>query len=397
MNVVRWAFGGVGALFVVAVALVIVFVVATRNPTISSFYTPPSELSSSAGTVIRSEPFVEGLPTGTQGWKVLYASTDPQGQPIAVSGLVLASIDAAPGPRPVLAWSHGTTGVVRACAPSLTDDPLDGIPDMTGPLDRGWVVVLTDYPGLGTPGPHPYLVGQSEGRAVLDSVRAAHNLGTVLDLDDRYAIWGHSQGGHAALFAGQLAPEYLPEYELAGVAALAPATRLQENFAATAGTAAGNLLTIFAIESWTEYYPDIPDDTLTADAREPAGRIADVCLNQSSRFRLLIAGQRLPTQILAIDPVTDPTWIRRLDENTPNPTGITSPVFVAQGLADDIVAPDVTITWVTARCSTDAPTVFHTYPDVSHVAVVGPGGTEALSWTIDRFEGTTTPNDCPTR
>jgi hypothetical protein len=34
----------------------------------------------------------------------------------------------------------------------------------------------TDYPGLGTPGVHAYLMGESEGRAVLDSVRAARNL-----------------------------------------------------------------------------------------------------------------------------------------------------------------------------------------------------------------------------
>ena len=46
-----------------------------------------------------------------------------------------------------------------------------GLADM---LARGYVVVATDYPGLGVPGQiHPYLIGVSEGRAVLDSVRAA--------------------------------------------------------------------------------------------------------------------------------------------------------------------------------------------------------------------------------
>ena len=36
------------------------------------------------------------------------------------------------------------------------------MPELARLLARGWVVVATDYPGLGTPGPHPYLVGQSE-------------------------------------------------------------------------------------------------------------------------------------------------------------------------------------------------------------------------------------------
>ena len=391
----RWVLGVVGGLVLLAVGAAVVFALVTRNPSVGAFYDPPDELRGAPGTILRSEPIDDGLPDGARGWKVLYVSTDERDQPIAVSGLVIVPTEPAPGPHPVLAWAHGTTGIARPCAPSVTDDPLEGIPDMTGPLERGWVITLTDYPGLGTPSPHPYLVGQSEGRAVLDSVRAAHNLDTGLDLDDRYAIWGHSQGGHAALFAGQIAGAYLADYPLVGVAALSPATRLQENLAAVEGTTPGNVLTIYAAEAWTEYYPDIPDDTLTGDARRPADRIADSCLNQPSRFRIVVAGLTLPDAIVAIDPTTDPTWVALLDANSPDPAGIAAPVFVGQSLADEIVAPAVTEGWVADRCSAGAPTVWQTYPDVNHPAVVGPGGADALSWTIDRFNGETAANVCP--
>ena len=319
----------------------------------------------------------------------------PKGRPIAVSGLIYAPLDPGAGPHPVLAWAHGTTGINRPCAPSISQDPLKGIPDMTAPLDQGWVVTLTDYPGLGTPSPHPYLVGESEGRAVLDSVRAAHNLDIGLQLDDTYAVWGHSQGGHGALFAGQLAPDYLPEYDLAGVAALAPATTLADNFAAIEGTEAGNLLTILAVESWDVYYGDIPADTLAADAKKPAERIAKDCLNQPSRFRLLANALTLPKTVVAIDPVTNPIWQTHLQANSPDPTGVQPPLFVGQGLADEVVNEQVTTSFVTDRCTAGAPTVFHTYPDITHNGVVGPGGADAYSWTIDRFEGTTPPDDCP--
>ena len=40
-------------------------------------------------------------------------------------------------------------------------------------IKAGYAVVRTDYDGLGTPGVHQYLVGTSEGRSVLDAVRAA--------------------------------------------------------------------------------------------------------------------------------------------------------------------------------------------------------------------------------
>jgi len=394
---VRWLIGIGIVLGLVVVGAVVWFLWATRNPDVDSFYDPPDDVSAVPGTILRSEPFADGLPPGSRGWKVLYASTDADGRAIAVSGLVIAPDDPAPGPHPVLAWSHGTIGIARPCAPSNTDEPLAGIPDMTGPLAEGWVITLTDYPGLGTPSPHPYLVGESEGRAVLDSVRAAHQLGVGVELDDDYAIWGHSQGGHAALFAGQLAPSYLPEYPLAGVVALAPATTLQDNLAAIAGTEVGNVLTIFAVESWIDVYDDIPDDTLAERARRPAARIADACLNQPSRFRIVIEGLILPDTIVAIDPTSDPTWIKRLEQNTPDPVGVRAPLFVAQGLADTIIAPAVTTAWTTSRCDAGAPTVWQTYPDIGHQAVVEPGGADALAWTIERFDtATPPPNACPT-
>jgi len=43
---------------------------------------------------------------------------------------------------------------------------------------------------------HPYLIGESEGRAVLDSVRTARDLPDA-GASHRFAVWGHSQGGPA--------------------------------------------------------------------------------------------------------------------------------------------------------------------------------------------------------
>jgi pimeloyl-ACP methyl ester carboxylesterase len=386
---------GIGLLAVVLLAG-FTFLAATRNPSVPDFYDPPADISATPGTVLRSEPFDVGMPTGSKAWRVLYASTDPDGRPIAVSGLVIAPEDPPDGPRPVLAWSHGTTGIARPCAPSLADRPLEGIPDMTGPLAQGWVITLTDYPGLGTPSPHPYLVGESEGRAVLDSVRAAHELDLGLELDDRYAIWGHSQGGHAALFAGQLAPTYLPDLALVGVAALAPATELQKNLDAIEGTDVGTVLTVLTIESWTAFYPDIPDGTLTDAAKPAAARLARNCINQPSRFRLLVGALALPNDAVAIDPTTDPTWSGYLADNTPEPDGISGPVFVGQGLSDEIISAPVTQDWVGERCADRAPTTWVTYPGLTHNGVVGPGGADAFAWTVDRFAAAPVPaSTCP--
>ncbi len=153
----------------------------------------------------------------------------------------------------MLSWAHGTVGSADKCAPSMDSDSL-GPPEDTGIgqlrkinkaphkllnafLRAGWIVAMTDYEGLGTRGIHPFLLGDSEGRGVVDIVPTAHQLvdqvmrahameGVRL-VSDKYAIVGHSQGGQAALFAASLADTYASDGTLIGVAALAPASNLK--------------------------------------------------------------------------------------------------------------------------------------------------------------------------
>ena len=81
-------------------------------------------------------------------------------------------------------------------------------------LKKGYAIVGTDYQGLGTPGTHRYLGGVDEGRSTLDIVRAARQLDPRVG--KTFAIAGHSQGGHAALWAADLAPKWTPDLKLRG-------------------------------------------------------------------------------------------------------------------------------------------------------------------------------------
>ena len=192
-----------------------------------AFYDPTAALPAKAGVLLRSEPFHRGIPSNSHAWRILYTSTRDARTPSIASGIVVVGDDAPAGPRPVIAWAHGTTGIVPGCAPSVLDKSLaaGAAPAVREVIERGWVLVATDYVGLGTAGPHPYLIGQGEGRSVLDAVRAAKQI-PGLSLADQTVVWGHSQGGHAALWTGILAPAYAPDVHVIGVAALAPATDL---------------------------------------------------------------------------------------------------------------------------------------------------------------------------
>ena len=86
---------------------------------------------------------------------------------------------------------------------------------------------------------------------MLDSVRAARDLPDA-GASNRFAVWGHSQGGHASLYTGELAASYAPDLKLVGVAAAAPATYLIELFDADKSSPAGKELTAMALYSWSE-------------------------------------------------------------------------------------------------------------------------------------------------
>jgi len=174
------------------------------------------------GTLIRTEA-VSHPPEGSKEWKILYLSRSYTGKPTAVSGLLFVPTTTPPTHgRAVVASTHGTIGVASYCAGSTLGakywPAIDGLKEF---LRAGVVVVAPDYEGLGTPGPHPYLVGRSEAWAALDAVRAAHRFASA-QAGTRFAVFGASQGGQAALFTGQEAASYAPELRLVASPRLRP-------------------------------------------------------------------------------------------------------------------------------------------------------------------------------
>ena len=155
--------------FATVLPAAVVFLALAAAPAFAGFYdVDPGELAGPPGSIIRAEVMDIGTP-GASTFRILYRSVAPDGRPIAVSGVVIRPAGRNPPEgRPVVAWAHPTTGVARKCAPSLIPNVLTDIPGLLDMLHRGWVIAATDYPGLGTAGIHPYLVGVSEAHAVLE-------------------------------------------------------------------------------------------------------------------------------------------------------------------------------------------------------------------------------------
>ena len=347
------------------------------------------------GVLLRAVP-MSGAPLGASASRILYSSVGERGEPISVSGIVIVPDGPVPaGGRPVVAWAHPTTGIVPACAPSLALQVFGRIPGLSEMLAHGWVVVATDYPGLGTAGPHPYLVGGSEARSVLDSVRAARAL-PGSQAGARFAVWGHSQGGQAALFTGLMARHYASELTLAGVAAAAPATDLPTLLSDDFDSVGGRNLTAMTLWSWSRVY-GLPIDKLVVPAAMPAvNALAGECIESAfDVVRRMVSGRNLAHAFLTVSDFSrlEP-WHAMLALNSPGtlPRGV--PLFIAQGDADGLVRPDVTRAYAARQCAAGGAVQLAMLPGVNHGFAGRDGAPAAMAWIADRFAGLPAPSNC---
>lgn len=380
---------------VLAVCQLLAFACQHAKAQTAFYHASEQEVAGPPGTLIRQEPMF-GAPDGAAAYRVLYRSTDPGGRPIAVSGVVIVPNGPIPeGGRPIVAWAHPTTGIVPRCAPSLALFIFQQIAGSRQLLDRGFAIAATDYPGLGTPGPHPYLVGNSEARAVIDSVRVARSFPGVGN-GNRYAVWGHSQGGQASLFTGLIAKSYAPELRLVGVAAAAPATELATLMTDDLNTTGGRNLTAMTVWSWDRVF-GAPMDKIVAPAAMPTvNRLAEECIE--SVFDIILRGETskpLAQDFLTVaNPATLEPWRSLLVKNTPGTLPPAIPVFLAQGSADGLVRPQVTQNYMQRLCRAGSRVSFLMMPNVSHGFAGRDSANAATAWMADRFAGLASPSSC---
>ncbi|WP_448221692.1 lipase family protein [Gordonia iterans] len=362
------------------------------------FYSAAVAPGTAPGTLLKTERFERGIPRDAQAWRILYTTTLEEGVPALASALVLAPKTLPAGPRPLVAWAHGTTGIARDCAPTLLPDPLGsgatpGVPEL---MRMGAVMVATDYAGMGTDGPDPYLIGQGEARSVLDSIRAARQMREFTLAPDT-VVWGHSQGGHSALWTGILAPTYAPDTRVIGVAALAPASELTELARGLATMTGGNLLASYVLQAYSDYYDDVHfNEYIAVQGRLPMRATATRCILDPAFTVSVIEALLMGDRAYAKDPTGGPLG-RRLVENTPS-APLTVPVFLAQGEADPLISPASQRTFVRAQCAAGSAIEFREYPGRDHLSLVAtdsPAVADLLTWTHARFAGEPGPGNCP--
>ena len=344
---------------------------------------------------------VEELDLGEDfiGYRILYYSRSLRGDAIAVSGsMATPAGEPPPGGWPLIAFAHGTTGQADICAPSheaeeqiMTD----------GPYLEGYAVAATDYEGLGTPGLHPYIVGKSEARGVLDSVRAAHNLGSTLGADgmplisvtDEFVVWGHSQGGHAAMHTGQHWADYAPELQLLGVASGAPPSQFSLLYDVLLGGPFQGYLAM-ASAAFAEAYDEIELDQVYTDE---AIALMDVLETGCTGEVFEVFNPLSKEQMLKVpSPLGVSPWDRVIIENDVSGAPVPVPLLILHG-SDDEQIPAISSQILLGQLCVQpgqGPTIRIEYPGHNHGSVLAAQRDDLLGWIGDRFAGEPAPNTC---
>jgi pimeloyl-ACP methyl ester carboxylesterase len=360
-----------------------------------AFYDPSPVMPRQPGALLRSEPLTDViLPAGTRGWRILYATTVDDNTPATAVATVFAPTDSPAGPRPVIAWVHATTGLLQKCMPSLMSLPSKGVPERDRIVSAGWVVVATDYSFAEKGGPQPYLIGEGEARAVLDSVRAARQM-PELTLDKRMVVWGYSQGGHAALWTGIVGPRYAPDLEIVGVAAIAPAANISNILAMN--VEADKRFGPYIALSYSRFYHDINfEQAIRPEALDAASQIVNLCNfvppEDSQRIEELLATFDGP----ALATSSNKALRARIEQNTPNGL-IKAPLVIAQGLSDIVVPPSATDAYVKERCAAGQRLEYWTLAGRDHLTILERGSPIEellITWTTGRFANEPQASGC---
>ncbi|MGC9271144.1 alpha/beta hydrolase family protein [Acidiphilium sp.] len=364
------------------------------------FYQGVTAARAHPGEILRSR-ITTASPSDATAYRVIYASTGVSGRIVPVSAVIyLPRSPPPPGGRDIIAWAHPTTGVAAGCAPSLGDITAGGrdlggtIPGLHRFLHAGDIVTATDYEGLGVAGIHPYLIGRAEADDIIDSVRAARALPGA-DASRAYGVWGHSQGGQAALFVGQEAASYAPALHLVGVAAAAPPTNLGPELTAPHSS---RLLTAYVYVTWSHLYHIPLTSVIAPQAVAALERTATTCINSIGQY--IVASRTaasVPRTYIAHNPLTTPPWTVLFHENSAGFAPASAPLLITQGTADTTVYPKYTDSFVRRACKLGDTVDYIKLKGVTHIFTGYRSAKLVAAWFAQRFAGSPPPTTCPNR
>ena len=361
------------------------------------------------GTLIRqTQPNYKGLQTNVTMQLFKYRIQDANGATEDIYARVF--IPESGKNLPVLSFAPGTTGIDDSCAASLEDPAkrnwANYVSHMLAYASNGYVPVITDYEGMRDPKRvHHYMVGDLEGRAVLDAAQSLTQLGLTKDRIDieKVLVAGYSQGGHAALWADQLANTYAPSLKLRGVVGFGPVTDVRQTLTDT--TRGANILWFgpYLLRSYQDWYGT--EYNLASILKSPyhenlAADVAKNCIDTNIAYwgNRDINKVYTPAFIEAMKSGSlqafNPTFDQQLQSNLAGAVKTSRPKLINHGKLDNVVLPAQSDSAVKRMCGLGESVVYKIYPDATHYNTMAKSFDDTLVWMKAVLSGSTPTSTC---
>jgi len=326
-------------------------------------------------------------PSNAQAWNVIYVSEGADGELEYVSGEIYVPLLPSRAERKLMIWATGTTGTQDSCAPSrnelygMADGPR--VPGIETFLARGYVIVMSDYQGSGTPGPTAYLQGAQQAMASFDIARAARNLPAAMAGTD-IGIYGFSQGGQTALWAAHIVDEYAPEFNLVGAAPLAPASRHLDLSFYDLDIPVNSGYFIMRMAGLQVGHPELKLSDILTDAG-----LEQLTVQSWGCYEIFESAAQLTEAYAKPEALEVGTawraWLEENDEFLPIDSSI--PFLMIQGDVDVDVPVELTRDVLTDLCEQGSQVNYIEMAGADHFGVFYPGGALAPDWFDARFAG----------
>lgn len=322
-----------------------------------------------------------------------YRSELPNGKPITVYGRAYLPSDTRVD-LPIFAFAPGTTGIGDQCAASLENPAVANWSNYDSHLSayasQGYAAVTTDYEGMRDPDRiHHYMVGELEGRALLDAVRALRHLPQASNRlsSDGVFLSGYSQGGHAAFWGDKIAARYAPDVRPLGVVGFGPVMSVKQTLADVARGANINWFGPSVVMSYQDYYSQsYPGVILPARVPTLQADVQAHCIDSDLAY-----WGHTPVNIYtpefiasaAADDITAkyPEFGKALDSNTVGAVSTPSAKRINQGDRDNVVLPSQQVPAAAALCASSTGPVEHkVYLNTTHYNTMLHSFGDTLAW-----------------
>jgi hypothetical protein len=295
---------------------------------------------------------------------------------------------------PILAFGPGTTGIGDKCAPSLEKPAVANWGNydahMSAYAIQGYAAVTTDYEGMRDPDRiHHYMVGELEGRAMLDAVRGLRNLPQGQGRLSPASVFlaGYSQGGHAAFWADKIADRYAPDVRPLGVIGFGPVMSVKQTLADVTRGANINWFGPNVLRSFEDYYKQTyPGVVLAARELNLAANVDAHCIDTDLSYwghtpTTIYTPEFIQSALAGDISIQYPQFGKALDDNEVGAVSTSSAKRINQGANDNVVLPAQQAAALPQLCaSSSGPVQLVVYPSTTHYDAMLHSFGDTVAW-----------------